>query len=597
MTQIQCGDKTFDVTETIATGMTATVYRTTCGHVLKQFHKSPSRGHIDREYFWLTKLADENIAPKPVAYDESRRVILMTDCGNPVMGDTLPSDWREQMERILSVFKEHNCSHNDLSEREVLVLEEKLYVIDFGFASLGEDMSCGGKFADDVKGRLFDDTHIISLLEFLLLPQKQGTELHTFVLWEKGEQAAVEEKIQEKFRVIQAITYNPKTLKMLGRDRVEVLTKFYHGRMSHHGEKGMKPFVVYVVLDENPVYEERTNAFNGTTQMVNINTFDNLQELRAGRTSFIHGSDNTQESYENLKTLSLYTENIPVCYWEHWRPKFTSFEHFFETLNTTNLSYVVLRNFDTLPEDTDYGKKNDIDMLVEDYYLFKRITGALSYKHKRPKAHKRGGPAVEYGGYKVAGKVSIAGREVSVDVRFVGDNYYPRGWEEEVLKSRRAYKGFFVPDEEHFFYTLLYHTLVHKRNMSDVYRKQLSQMAKERNLCEGTLSGTEAWTILDAFMEEKGYTYVRPDELTLPFTARDRAGISISEDIQKARQFRASGRFVEASHLLRQILSDEPQNVEARMLLCAVRTRLFIEEEHRLPLKRFLYRIKELLRL
>ena len=594
MKQIQCNAQTFEITETITTGMTATVYRTTCGHVLKVFRDAPSRGHIDREHFWLSELADTGIAPRPLAFDAKRKIILMTDSGDPVSAATLPEDWRTQIERILTVLETHKCNHNDLTEQEVLVRDGKLQIIDFGFASEGEDMTCGGRFADDVKGRLFADTYITTLLAFLIEPHQRGSELHTFVLWDTDERERVTSAIEQHFTIVRAITYNPKTMCMLGRDRIDVLTRFYHGRISDHGEKGARPFVVYVVLDLDPVYAERTNAFTGHTQIVNTRTFDLLQMLRKGRTSFIHGSDNIQESYENLQTLTLYKERIPVCYWEHWRPSFASFADLFTVLNATpDLSYVVLRNFERLPADTEYGKHNDLDILVNDYYLFKRITGALSYKHKRPKAHARGGPAVEYGGYKVAGKVSIGGREVSVDVRFVGDNYYPISWEKDILHSRVEHNGFFIPNPEHHFYTLLYHACVHKRSISDTYRVQLTEMASQHGVLHDTvLTDAAAWKILDTFMNKKSYQYVRPDELTLPFTARDRAGISIADDMAEARTLYRSGKYVAASHLLRQVLADEPWNLHARMQLALLRARLFLEEEHRLPLKRALRRIK-----
>src|SRR3989304_4092278 len=97
---------------------------------------------------------------------------------------------------------------------------------------------------------------------------------------------------------------------------------------------------------------------------------------------------------------------------------------------------------------------SDIDILVNEFYLFKRASGAIGYKHKRSN---RPGPAYEYGGYKVSGYVAIGGRDVSVDIRFVGDCYYCEQWERDMLSRRVRAGGFFVANNENLFYSLLYH--------------------------------------------------------------------------------------------------------------------------------------------
>jgi len=594
--------KKFLVKEEISSGMTSVVYKTTCGHVIKKFNlRLQTRGHFERECFWLKKLASSGAVPAFINCDNEAREILMADGGDPITPETLPDDWKSQMTRILTVLEENDCRHNDLSEGEVLVKDGIIKIIDFGFASLGDDVTCGGRFTKDTKNRIYQDKYIVNLIDFLmgsLLNNIENSEVHDFVLWDRGEYARAEQAINEKFTILQAIMYSPKTFKILGKSRRDVLERFYHGKMSHHGEKGKTPFTVFVVLDAHPVYEIRRNVFNNDKSIVNINTFDLLQKVRAGRTGVIHGSDNIQESYENLKTLTFYEHNIPVCYWDHWRPTFSSFVDFFARLNgIKELEYVVLRNFEDLPADEHYGEKSDLDILVNDYFLFKRVTGAISYKHKRLKRHPRGGPAVEYGGYKVAGKVRIGEREVSVDVRFVGDNYYPQEWERNILKNRSVYNGFYVPGETNLFYSLLYHALVHKRKMSDEYRNQLKEMMCEIQVgkCNENLDDTKAWSLLDNFMEENEYSYVRPNELTLPFNAHSRAGISIERDIQHAQNMITKGRYVEANHLLRQVLSVEKYNVKAYIALLLLWPRLFIEEEGNRPLKRFLIRVKSLL--
>ena len=130
--------------------------------------------------------------------------------------------------------------------------------------------------------------------------------------------------------------------------------------------------------------------FNGDINIVNIHTFDLLQKLRKGRSGLIHGSDNILESYENLKVLTMYNKGVPLEYWNVWRPRFDSFKELFTTLNqASGLCYVLLRNYEEINDSIDYSSISDIDILTNDYYLFKRITGAMSYKHKRPTLHPR----------------------------------------------------------------------------------------------------------------------------------------------------------------------------------------------------------------
>ena len=73
-----------------------------------------------------------------------------------------------------------------------------------------------------------------------------------------------------------------------------------------------------------------------------------------------------------------------------------------------------MRNFDNYPDKVNLDEHADIDILTNNYFLFKAISGGKSRK----------GPMVEDGGYKVCNKVRINNVEVDVDVRHMGDNYY-----------------------------------------------------------------------------------------------------------------------------------------------------------------------------
>jgi len=85
------------------------------------------------ELFWLKKLSQFSWSPKLI--EEGERHIIMTYVGEPVTITTLPSDWKEQMEVILSDLASVSCFHNDIKNAELLVKDGKLHLIDYHHAS------------------------------------------------------------------------------------------------------------------------------------------------------------------------------------------------------------------------------------------------------------------------------------------------------------------------------------------------------------------------------------------------------------------------------------------------------------------------------
>ncbi|MFK7903361.1 MAG: RIO1 family regulatory kinase/ATPase [Nitratireductor sp.] len=569
----------------IFNGMASHVYKTHDNNIIKTPRSSPEKykSYYTRELYWLKKLSKTNIVPKVINYDESACAIQMEYKGEPLTKDNLPKDWKKQLKNILAVLKKHNCSHNDLSEKELLVLDNKISIIDFGVASLSDDMTCGGICENTRKLRVFSDAYIINSVELLTSIAFANAEPHCFVLWDTEEEKQVEATISKSFTIVQKIRYHTNSTKLLGPHRLDFLYKFYHGRVSKHGNKAKDPFTVFVVFDQKPKYEVRKNVFNGDENVLNVNTFDFLQKIRKGRTSFLHGSDCIQESFDNLEALCMYDTNIPLKYWYEWRPKFNSIDEFFERLNQEkSLKYVVLRNFEDLLLNTTPANGGDIDLLVNDFYLFKRLTGAIGTKHKASLSYRNGADAVEYGGYKVAAKVSIEGTEVPIDIRYVGDNYYEKQWEVDILKTRQSVKSFYIPNKEHFFYTLLYHALVHKKKLSKKYRNLLSEKAKEiKGISQINASTTDEtyWAILDSFLKNKNYNYVRPDELSIPFNARSRTDLSINDDIKDVKKKISNRQLREARHLLDQLLAEKPYNMEILRLALKVKLKILLNKK------------------
>ena len=559
----------YGVSEVINTGMTAIVYKTTAGSIIKQYRPRKSVRQLEREVYWLNRLKGTGIAPDLFDVDRSARAILMSDCGEPISASNAPDDWEKQLKGLMNNLRANECTHNDLSEHEVLVKDGKLRIVDFAFAfqRTSDDITP----IDDLstKTRYFLDDHFVNFVRFHLSGPPLGSEPHCFVLWKAEGHGRIQGEISQRFEILRAIVYTPNFIARAGGDRKALFRKFYCGGPGSHGEKGLTPFILYFVMDKAPRYEIRTNPFRGTQETVNVNVFDLKNKLRGDLSSFLHGSDSVQECFDNLEALTIHLQEVPKSYWLRWRPRFSSVSDFFARLNeTVGLEYVVLRNFEDLMRNkVDNGA--DIDLLVNDFYLLKRVSGAIGYKHKR---WNRPGPALEYGGYKIAGYVSIGGQEVSVDIRFVGDGYYCEQWEREILSQRVRTGNFFIPNEENLFYSLLYHALVHKRSVSDRYRRALGDMMPRVGL-RGEIADSDErlWKCLDDFMRQKRYVYIRPDEVSIPLSAsaRGRMGITIEGELRAAMNFMRVGRPYEAINLLQGVLLDDSRNREARRMLAA----------------------------
>jgi hypothetical protein len=559
----------YRVAEVIDTGLTSVIYKTTDGHVIKQYKAAVPITKLEREVYWLDRLKETGLVPELLGVDRSSPALLMSDAGEPITTINAPNDWERQLVSLMEVLKANKCLHNDLSEYAILVRNGKLRVTDFGSAM--ESKGDGTFAVEDFnqRGRYYLDDYIINYIRFKLLGPPLRSEPHCFVLWKAGEHVSIQNEISKTFDILRAIVYTPEIFSKLGGDTRTILNKFYCGHPCPctQGDRGRTPFVLYFVLDKEPRYETRTNPFRGTRETGNVNVFDLKTRLRGGRDGCLHGSASIQECYDILESLTTRAEGVPKSYWRCWRPTFVSVAEFFEHLNgVAGLDYLVLRNFDGLVRN-EADQRPNIHILVNDFYLFKRASGAIGYTHK---SVKRAGPALEYGGYKVAGHVAIGCHEFKINIQFVGDGYYCEQWERDMLAGRIRLGSIFVPDAENLFYSLLFHALVHKRSLSDGYRQVLSEIASSIGL-DGELaqSDKQLWAWLDGFIRDKGYEYVRPKDLSICLSAeaKTRMGVRIADDLVDAENFLRTRRPLEARDLLNGILLDEPDNKVARGLM------------------------------
>ena len=118
----------------------------------------------------------------------------------------------------------------------------------------------------------------------------------------------------------------------------------------------------------------------------------------------------------------------------------------------------------------------NLDILVNDYHLFKRIADAHSYKLKNLSFFSNNGDPVEDYGFKVSNYININKRKICLDIRYVGDNYLDKNWQANILKNKIFYKNIFIPSKKDQLYSILYHIIFHKGFINKKYLKYLKKI-------------------------------------------------------------------------------------------------------------------------
>ena len=165
----------------------------------------------------------------------------------------------------------------------------------------------------------------------------------------------------------------------------------------------------------------------------------------------------------------------------------------FYVLNNT-IDYVVLRNWQPLPNDFLLEGHGDIDLLVDN---LKDAVYILKANPVFPEKHR------------VHFKVKINNQQIPFDLRFVGDDYYDINFEKDILKNKQTLRGFNIPNEYYHFYSLLYHAFIHKHNIKDDYKITLSKMTEDYNPQDFTQ--INAAGILREFLNKHNYKVTKPE--------------------------------------------------------------------------------------
>ena len=162
----------------------------------------------------------------------------------------------------------------------------------------------------------------------------------------------------------------------------------------------------------------------------------------------------------------------------------TTLDKIFLRLNQSNCDYLVLRNYEQLLPFPCFID-GDIDFLCYNRKQFVQILGA--------KKRENGLNAAHY-------EIFVQGRRIEIDVREVGDGYYCKQWEADCLKNKVLYnEKFYVMDRENYYFSLIYHCLIHKGQISDKYFEKINFLYNAKKTQE------ELRNMLFDFMKQKNY--------------------------------------------------------------------------------------------
>ena len=173
--------------------------------------------------------------------------------------------------------------------------------------------------------------------------------------------------------------------------------------------------------------------FTEDIRVVDDKIFKFKRKIRKNKSSIIHIADNFEEAKRNAIFFSKSIKNFPAKYFYKTQHVYENKKEFFKNLNKfKKLKYVVLRD--------QKSNKEDLDILTNNYYLFKRLVDCHSYKKKNLNLISNSGDPVEENGIKVSNYVMIKNKALYLDVRYINDDYYDVKWQKKSLKTENMFQ-------------------------------------------------------------------------------------------------------------------------------------------------------------
>ena len=357
-------------------------------------------------------------------------------------------------------------------------------------------------------------------------------ELHLIIIWKNGryKEQEIVKSVNEEFDLVEKYKINwDKNL--FGKN----LTTFYGTNLPPNSKKekhcGNGEFLLLTFYDNYPKYDYVETSRG--TEKVNLNVFLIKEKFRnwTGGGHKIHATNSINETnhdlilllglnyYDYKKSIKEKFNNINedknfikyissnVTGVDGWK----SLDQLFYVMNGT-VEYVILRNFENLPNNNFSKDHEDIDFLVRDIDQAVYVTNAEKLYKKRY-------------------KINVSGKDILIDFENVGDNYYDQRWQNHILKKKKLLNNcFYVPELEDYFYSLIYHVLFHKTYIATDYHNKINEIYKRLSIYDlDKCNFNNYLNLLENFLIENNYQLIRPKDPTVFF---DEKMIDYKKDIE-----------------------------------------------------------------
>jgi len=337
------------------------------------------------------------------------------------------------------------------------------------------------------------------------------SEIHTIIAWDAKKYASSTiDYLKTLPEHIEVLYKNEITLTK--EEELELAESVYTTKNSR-----VKNSSIYLVIikDTNPIYsyEKATSCWQVLNKNMKIIKEDMRLKIGGSITNYhsIHTSYNQEEALLVLKPLK-YDDYVK-------RITFENFKDFFDHLNKhTKLKYLIQRSFHEIENPPEFFENNkDVDILVNDYYYFKALTGARSVNKKNMRENDNG--------YHIQSKINIGGVEIPFDIRFVGDDYVDSNWEKDMLNRiiKHTLKNNIViniPNNSDELYSLIYNIIIQKPNPEkSKHIPRVQQLLKNTGIND-ILDFNNIESIrefLNKFMNENEYKYKKPLDIRVGF--------------------------------------------------------------------------------
>lgn len=196
-----------------------------------------------------------------------------------------------------------------------------------------------------------------------------------------------------------------------------------------------------------------------------------------------------------------------------------SVKSLFNYLND-NCKYLVLRNWDNIFMDSiNTDGHEDIDIMCYSLSDFVSLTGATRIHNEKTRDNF---------------VVHWDGDLIRFDVRWVGDGYYPKLMEIEMLNNRVLNnQNIYVPVQKDYYYSLLYHALIQKPYLSEEYKNKLNLLRKQFGDNDVSLSENDLIQSLQLFIKDNNMRIVLPRDPGVFLNKRVMSGFPVEINLYR----------------------------------------------------------------